>query len=50
MVAWTSEELGLKVPGEALVPYLDMMAGWLKLKLDEVGGLIVQETHAASMN
>ena len=25
-----------KVPGEALVPYLDMMAAWLKLKLDEV--------------
>ena len=34
-VVWTSEELGLKVPGEALAPYLDMMAAWLKLKLDE---------------
>ena len=36
VVVWTSEALGLKVPGEALVPYLDMIATWLKLKLDEV--------------
>ena len=36
VVVWTSEELGLKVPGEALVPYLDMMVAWLKLKLDKV--------------
>ena len=35
MVVWTSEELGLNVPGEALAPYLDMMATWLKLKLEE---------------
>ena len=37
VAVWTSEALGLKVPGEALVPYLDMIATWLKLKLDEVG-------------
>ena len=48
MVVWTSEALGLKVPGEALVPYLDMIATWLKLKLDEVRG--GSGTHAASMN
>ena len=35
MVVRTSEELGLNVPGEALVHYLDMMLTWLKLKLEE---------------
>ena len=35
VVVWTSEELALNVPGEALVPYLDMMVTWLKLKLEE---------------
>ena len=32
-----SEVLGLNVPAEALVPYLDMIATWLKLKLQEAG-------------
>ena len=35
VVVCTSEELGLNVAGEALVPYLDMILTWLKLKLDQ---------------